>query len=145
MAREISLVQAVNSILSHCRFQLLTPRQSTLEQLYVNHLVYIYIYSYCIIAWPHDTTPCGLFSASVYCFYSHLSLLVEMVIRCFFSFFVYVCNVVLYYIVCIFILISFFGLHSFVEMCASGMISGGGIYLVFLFCFGESLAFIMFL
>ena len=41
--------------------------------------------------------------------------------------------------------ISFSGLHSFIEMCASGIINGKGIYLVSLFCSSVKLAFIMFL
>ena len=36
--------------------------------------------------------------------------------------------------VCIFILISLFGVHSSTERIASGMVSSGGIYLVSLFC-----------
>ena len=43
------------------------------------------------------------------------------------------------------IFISFSGLHSFIEMCASGIISGGGMCLVSLFCSSVKLAFIMFL
>ena len=46
--------------------------------------------------------------------------------------------------VCVSTLISFSGLHSFIEICASGMIDGGGIYLVSLFCSCVKLAFIMF-
>ena len=41
--------------------------------------------------------------------------------------------------------ISFSGLHSFIEMCASDMINGGGMYLVFLFCSSLKLAFIVIL
>ena len=41
--------------------------------------------------------------------------------------------------------ISFSGLHSFIEMCAKGMMNGGGMYLVSLFCSSVKLAFIMFL
>ena len=35
-------------------------------------------------------------------------------------------------------------LHSLVEICASGIVSCEGMYLVFLFCASEKLAFIMF-
>ena len=41
--------------------------------------------------------------------------------------------------------ISFSRLHSFIEMCASGIINGGDIYLVSLFCSSVKLASIMFL
>ena len=41
--------------------------------------------------------------------------------------------------------IFFLGLHSFIKICASGMINGGGMYLVSLCCFSVKLAFIMFL
>ena len=43
----------------------------------------------------------------------------------------------------VFTFISFSGLHSFIEMCASGMFNGGGMYLVSLFCSSVKLAFIM--
>ena len=55
------------------------------------------------------------------------------------------CNIILYlYGACIYF-ISFSGLHSFIEMCASGIINGEGIYLVSLFCSNVKLASIMFL
>ena len=43
------------------------------------------------------------------------------------------------------IFMSFSGLHSFIEICVSGITSGGGMYLVSLFCSDVKLAFIMFL
>ena len=45
----------------------------------------------------------------------------------------------------VFTFISFLGLHSFIEMSASGIINGGGMCLVSLFCSSVKLAFIMFL
>ena len=44
-----------------------------------------------------------------------------------------------------FILISFLGLHSLIEMCICGIISGRGIYLVSLICFNIKFALIMFM
>ena len=41
--------------------------------------------------------------------------------------------------------IFFWGLHSFIEMYASGMIYGRGMYLISLFCSSVKLAFIMFM
>ena len=41
--------------------------------------------------------------------------------------------------------ISFLGLHTFVEMCTSGMVSSEGINLVPLFCYDVKLAFLLFL
>ena len=43
------------------------------------------------------------------------------------------------------IFMSFSGLHSFIEICVSGITNGGGMYLVSLFCLDVKLAFIMFL
>ena len=43
------------------------------------------------------------------------------------------------------IFISFSGLHSFIEICTSGITNGGGMYLVSLFCSNVKLAFIMYL
>ena len=48
-------------------------------------------------------------------------------------------------IVCVLILMSFSGLHLLVDICASGIIKGEGIYLVSLFCSCVKCAFIMFL
>ena len=89
--------------------------------------------------------PCDLFCDHIYCFQSHLSLSIGMVIRCF--------SISLYmsatsFCVCmvhVSTFISFLGLHSFIKICMSGMISGGGIYLVSLFCSSVKLAFTMFL
>ena len=92
-----------------------------------------------------DINPCGLLHNCVYCFESHLSLSMRMVIRCF--------RVSLYmsatsFCVCmvyVFAFISFSRLHSFIEICASGMINGEDMYLVSLFCSSVKLAFSMFL
>ena len=81
----------------------------------------------------------------MYCFHSHLSLSIGMVIR-YFPVSSYICAVS--FCICmvhVSIFISFFGLHSLIEMCASGIISGGGMCLVSLFCSTVKLAFIMFL
>ena len=60
-------------------------------------------------------------------------------------FFVYVYNIILcLYGVCLYLYILL-GLYSFIEICASGMINGGGMYLVSLFCSSVKLAFVMFL
>ena len=52
-------------------------------------------------------------------------------------------NIICICMVHVFTFISFFGLYSFIKMCASGMINGGGMYLVSLFCSSVKLAFIM--
>ena len=92
-----------------------------------------------------DINPFGLFCDCVYCFQSHLSLSIGMVIRCFLVS-SYMCAVS--FCICmvhVSIFISFLGLHSFIEMYTSGIISGGGMCLVSLFCSSVKLAFIMFL
>ena len=86
----------------------------------------------------------GLFRDCVYCFQSHLSLYIEMVIR-YFPVFLYLCATSFSVcMVCISTFISLSGLHSLVEICASGIINCKGMYLVSLFCASEKLAFIMF-
>ena len=68
-----------------------------------------------------------------------------MVIRCF-PVSSYMCAIS--FCICmvhVYTFISFLGLHSFIDMCASGMINGEDIYLVSLFCSSVKLAFIMFL
>ena len=68
-----------------------------------------------------------------------------MVIRCF-PVSLYMCAVS--FCICmvhVFIFISFSGLHSFIKMCGSGIINGGGMCLVSLFCSSVKLTFIMFL
>ena len=89
--------------------------------------------------------PCGLFCDYVYCFQSHLSLFIGMIIR-YFPVSLYMCATS--FCICMVhesAFISFSGLHSFIKMYASGMINGGGMYLVSLFCSSVKLAFIMFL
>ena len=57
-----------------------------------------------------------------------------MDMRCF-PISLYMCATLFYVcMICVFILISLFGLHSFVKMCTNRIISGGGIYLVSLLC-----------
>ena len=90
-------------------------------------------------------SPFGLFCDCVYCFQSHLSLSIGMVIRCF-PVSSYMCaESFCICMVYVSIFMSFSGLHSFIEICASGIINGGGMYLVSLFCSSVKLAFIMFL
>ena len=89
--------------------------------------------------------PCSLFSDCVYCFQSHLSLFIGMVIRCF-PVSLYICATSFCIcMVCVSTFISLSRLHLFVEMYASGMTKCKGMYLVSLFCSSEKLAFIMFL
>ena len=63
-----------------------------------------------------------------------MSLSIGMVIRCF-PVSLYICAVS--FCICmvhVSVFISFFGLHSLIEMYTSGIISGGGMCLVSLFC-----------
>ena len=86
-----------------------------------------------------------MFCDCVYYFQSHFILSIGMVIRCF-SVSSYMCAISFYIcMVHVSTFISFSGLHSFIKMCASGMINGKGVYLVSLFCSTTKLAFIMFL
>ena len=80
-----------------------------------------------------DINPCGLFSDCVYCFQSHLSLSIGMVIRCILISLYMCATSFCICMVCVSIFISFSGLHSFIEIYASGMINGEGMYLVSLF------------
>ena len=89
--------------------------------------------------------PFGLFCDFVYYFQSHLSLSIGMVIRCFLVS-SYMCAIS--FCICmvhVSTFISFSGLHSFIEISTNGMINGGGMSLVSLFCASVKLAFIMFL
>ena len=92
-----------------------------------------------------DISPFGLFCDCVYCFQSHFSLSMGMVIRCFpvssYMFAESFCVSMVH----LSIFMSFSGLHSFIEICASSITSGGGMYLVSLFCSLVKLAFIVFL
>ena len=86
-----------------------------------------------------------IYILGIYCFQSHLSLSIGMVIRCFLDS-LYMCATS--FCICmvhVSTFISFSRLHSFIKMCASGMINGGGMYLVSLFCSSVKVAFIMFL
>ena len=89
-------------------------------------------------------SPCGLFRDCVYCFQSHLSLSIGMVMR-YFHVSLYMC-VTSFSIcmVCVSAFISLSGLHSLVKICASGIINCKGMYLVSLFCTSEKFIFIMF-
>ena len=112
-------------------------------------ILYLYLWYNHIILVSNDCVgginPFGLFCDCVYYFQSHLSLSIGMVIRCF-PVSLYMCAVSFcIYMVHVSTFISFLGLHSFIEMYASGMINGGGMYLISLFCFSVKLAFIMFL
>ena len=72
-----------------------------------------------------------------------MSLSIGMVIRCFLVS-SYMCAISFCVcMVCVSTFISLLGLHSFIKMCASGMINGRGMYLVSLFCSGVKLALII--
>ena len=110
-------------------------------------VLYLYLWYSHTISVSNDCVgginPFGLFCDCVYCFQSHFSLSIGMVIR-YFPVSSYMC--VVSFCICmvhVFTFISFSGLHSFIEMCASGMFNGGGMYLVSLFCSSVKLAFIM--
>ena len=89
-------------------------------------------------------SPCGLFRDCVYCFQSHLSLFIGMVIRYFLVSLSLCATSFSICMVCVSTFISLSGLHLLVEICASGIINCEGMYLVSLFCASEKLAFIMF-
>ena len=112
-------------------------------------ILYLYLwYSHTILfsnGCVGGINPCDLFSDCIYCFQSHLSLSIRMVTRCFpVSLYMYAIEFCVC-MICVSILISFLELHSFVEICTSGMINGKGTYLMSLFCFGVKFAFIMLL
>ena len=89
-------------------------------------------------------SPCDLFRDCVYCFQSHLSLSIGMVIR-YFPVSSYMCATSFSIcMVCRSTFMSLSGLHSLLEICASGIVSCEGMNLVSLFCTSEKLAFIMF-
>ena len=68
-----------------------------------------------------------------------------MIIRCFFVSSYMCATSFCVCMVCVSTFISFWGLHSFIEICPSDMINGGGMYLVSLFCSSLKLAFVTFL
>ena len=112
-------------------------------------ILYLYLWYNDTILVSNDCVesinPFGLFSDCIYCFQSHLSLSIGMVIRCF-PISSYMCATS--FCICmvhVSTFISFSGLHLFIKICASGMINGRGMYLVSLFCSSVNLAFIMFL
>ena len=79
-------------------------------------------------------SPCGLFRDCVYCFQSHLSLSIGMVMR-YIHVSSYMCATSFSIcLVCISTFMSLSRLHSLVEICASGIVSCEGMYLVSLFC-----------
>ena len=74
--------------------------------------------------------PFGLYNSFLYCFHNHSSLYLGMIIRCL-HVSSYICAMSFcVWIVCVFVLISFSGLHSFIDMYICGITSGGGINLV---------------
>ena len=112
-------------------------------------ILYLYLWYNHTISVSNDCVgginPFGLFFDCVYCFHSHLSLSIGMVIR-YFPVSSYICVVL--FCICIVhvsVFISFSGLHSLIEICASGIVSGGGMCLLSLFCSTVKLAFIIFL
>ena len=112
-------------------------------------ILYLYLWYNHTILVSNDCVeginPFGLFCDCVYCFQSHLSLSIGMVISCF-PISSYMCAVS--FCICmvhVSTFISFLRLHSFLKMYASGMINGGGMYLVSLLCSSVKLAFIIFL
>ena len=112
-------------------------------------ILYLYLLYNHIILVSNDyvggINPFGLFCDCIYCFQPHLSLSIGMVIR-YFLVSLYVCATS--FCICmvhVSTFISFLGLYSFIEICASGLINGGDMYLVSLFFSSVKLAFIMFL
>ena len=77
---------------------------------------------------------CGLLRVVILnCFHNHLSLLINMIMKCFpISSYMWPISFCVQ-IVCEFVLMLFFGLHSLIEMCANGMIVMRVIYLISLF------------
>ena len=112
-------------------------------------ILYFYFwYSYTILVSNDcisDINPYGLFSDCVYFFQSHLSISIGMVIRCFLVTSYMCATSFCICCVCMSILISFLGLHSFVKICMGRMINGRGKYLVSVFFSSLKFAFIMFL
>ena len=83
-------------------------------------------------------------SDCVYCFQSHLSLSIGMIIR-YFPVSLYMCTTLFFVcMVCVSTFISLSRLHSLVEICASGITNCKDMYLMSLFCASKKLAFIMF-
>ena len=111
-------------------------------------ILYLYLWYNHTISVSNDCvegiSPCGPFKDCVYCFQSHLSLSIGMVIRYFpISSYMYAISFSVC-MACVSTFMSFSRLHSLIEMCASGIISCEGMYLVSRYCAGEKLAFIMF-
>ena len=63
-----------------------------------------------------------MLAIALYCFHSHLSLLVGMVVMCLHVYSYIWATSFCVWIVYVFTLMSFRGLHSFIEMYANGMI-----------------------
>jgi hypothetical protein len=72
--------------------------------------------------WVDGSRPCVVFFANLYCFHSHVSLAFGMVMRCrpLSSYMWATSNCV--WMVSEFVSMSFSGLHSLIEICASGII-----------------------
>ena len=76
------------------------------------------------------SSPCGVFFARWYCFHNQCNLVLEMVMRCrLLSSYMWATSKCVW-IVLVLVSISFLGLHSLIEMCASGIIVAGVTYLV---------------
>ena len=74
--------------------------------------------------------PCGVFYASWYCFQSHCSLVLGMVMRCRpLSSYMWATSKCIW-IVFVEVSMSLLGLHSWIEICAIGIIVAGVTYLV---------------
>ena len=90
------------------------------------------------------SNPCGVFCANWYCFHSQFSLVLGIVIRCRpLSSYMWATSACVW-IVLADVSMSFSGLHSFIEMCANGIIVAGETYLVSLCCFVAKKTFIRF-
>jgi hypothetical protein len=80
--------------------------------------------------WVDGSRPCVVFFANWYCFHNHVSLAFGMVMRCLpLSSYIWATSNCVW-IVSEFVSMSFSGLHSLIEMCASGIIVDGVTYLV---------------
>ena len=90
------------------------------------------------------SSPCEVFFARWYCFHNQCSLVLGMVVRCRpLSSYMWATSKCVW-IVLVLVSISFSGLHSLIEMCASGIIVAGVTYLVSRCCSITKWAFIRF-
>ena len=111
-------------------------------------IIFLYLWYNHTISVSNDCVrginPCDLFSDCVYCFQSHLSLSIGMVIRCILASSYMCATLFCVCMVCVPTFIFLSELYSFVEKCACGMTNCKGMYLVSLFFLSEKLAFIIF-